>query len=407
VLKRHSTKIVTMLLALSGCVGPLDDFDGVADPPEDEVAASPSAVLGGTLEPDFMHPWGVSISSSGLSCRGVLIDPAWVLTAAHCVGSTPARITYRRTDPDTGVVHTDTRDVAQNGPSRGMFVHPGYEPGGGFDAPRNDIALLHLAAPFPIDRFLQTVALPHFPPIANQVGSIANYSHAATPPPPGYLAVMRAPVRPASSCAESPGVICLQVPDASLCHGDSGSGYVMNVDGRATVAGIASFAQTSANCDHLGLRAGVTNVFEYRDWIYATMDHSAAQVAGRVRLRWAGRASNGTMSLRCTGYLSPDRSVSGPMNVPGAEIGIECGPFAHARVTCDLGDSTGVEISDFTVRTTTVGGGAATLESLAHEASSAVYVAPASLAAVLELRCDVGRIGSPVPVPPVDHAPAH
>jgi trypsin len=371
-MKRLST-IAVLALSLAGCLAE-------GDQPDEDLASAEDAVVLGTLEPSFRYPWVVDIDAS---CKGVLVDAGWVLTAAHCIATQyPPRIYHRYFDPATGQTVTEYRDPALNSDHRGIFVHPDY------NWPDHDVALVRLESPFVLDRHVQKVALPRWGTLLNQEGVIANHSHTMELPP-GLLAIFRAPI--VSGCPA--GQLCVRSDNASLCPGDSGSGFVMQVDGRAVVEGIASWTLHS-DCATPGVRAGLADVWANRAWILATIGKSADELDGRVRLRWAGRATDGTMRVSCIGPFGLTvKSVLGAMNAPGAELGLTCPPTTRARVRCDVSGAAPYQLADFKLETTS--GGDVTVETLAFGDTVATHEAPASATAIKEYTCTVTRLGLP------------
>ena len=312
----------------------------------------PLPVVGGTNEPNYKYPWVVRMNG----CGAVLIDPLWAVTAAHCV--TPNigygnQLSYKRTD-SYGREQSEARPVdSRVGPAnnRGVFIHPNYAPS---QDHANDIALIKLAEPFRVNFTLQTVGLPRTPRRTGTVGTVASIRHDGSIPA-GQAAVFRGPI----SALESPTKLFVQASaaGASLCPGDSGSGFVTIENGRAVVRGVASQG-TVGNCMTPTGEAVFTDVFVYRDWILQTMGKSDATLVGNTRVRWGGTTANGKIVMGCS---HPNTPYWGPLNVVGVEEGAMCDGGQAQGIICQLDanqPSTRFgppQIVSFTMRTTLPG----------------------------------------------------
>jgi secreted trypsin-like serine protease len=197
-------------------------------------------VVGGRPLPVRDAPWTVVIRLSWSlkeHCTGVLIGPANVLTAAHCLYGywgprTPATLTVTAgvsnyLDPQPGDA-PQTRTVAS------YRVHPGY----GHRYEPDDIAVLKLDRPFHLGPNVRVVRLPAagapYPAGAATtiVGFGQQYQSVATPT--GALVAVPASILPQGVCGAPTwsllplnGVrLCAAAPAGAACYGDSGSPLV-------------------------------------------------------------------------------------------------------------------------------------------------------------------------------------
>ena len=358
------------------------------------VSTAPTAPVGTSPPPsgtDFErnHPWSVYITGTGgLNCRGTLIHPQWVLTAAHCMGPYAGSVGYTRTDASGNQV-SDSRRFDEAGPHRGIFQHPDYVADSGFGQPKNDLMLIRLATPFTVNANIQTAALPRFYANPGRTGTIATNNHSNAPA--GYVSIVRAPQLATANCTAPSGFICISPPAGSLCKGDSGSGFVEILDGRAQLVGITSNIDSSGDdCIAADRQAELVDVYAYRDWIYGTMAMSPEQADGRVRLRWSGVASQpGIMSLQCLSATMPAVEVA--MNVPGSEIAMD--NCDDVRVFCQP-QGANLNMSSFTKRTIAPNGTLTATEALPYFPTFTVAAGDAG-SSFLGFSCGVYNLMNP------------
>lgn len=245
-------------------------------------------IIGGSEAKPGAWPWQVAIVShnnpdayAGQYCGGSLLDPNWVLTAAHCVtiGTT--------VDPAAGVDiivgrHALTETGGQRLGVSQIIVHPAWDP----EAYDYDIALLRLAETVELTGSLGqagavqpvTLATPDEPALVatERLATVTGWGTRkfAVNDYPVALYQTSVPLVSAADCAAAypaenitARMLCAGFVEGGKdsCQGDSGGPLVVKDNGVWKQVGIVSWGD---GCGDPGVPGVYTRLPSFHSWIY-------------------------------------------------------------------------------------------------------------------------------------------
>ncbi|NKB99971.1 MAG: trypsin-like serine protease [Pseudomonadales bacterium] len=238
----------------------------VEDDPQIRAEYGSPKIVGGSKVEDGQMEWSVSFSTLQGEryenfCGGTLLDPYWVLTAAHCAITSESTILIGRTNLNPA---SNERQGEKNSPLR-VWRHIGFDNQGHFEA---DIALVRLKdpvsgydtphtweEPLRAGDFVTSVgwgATHYGGSMVEDLQSVDLEIHANT-----YCHAQYENFDERMFCASKPG--------KDACQGDSGSGaFQQNRYGQLNLVGIVSFGYGCAFEQFPGV---YTDVVSYREWI--------------------------------------------------------------------------------------------------------------------------------------------
>jgi secreted trypsin-like serine protease len=256
-------------------------------------------IVGGQPTEPGEYPWQAFLLIGNRVCGGVLIQPRWVLTAAHCVWIDDAT---GQVAPGDVTVFLGKHDISRFEPTEQalgvtqVVVHPTYSD---FSSD-GDLALLQLTTPAVLTARVSTLALTGSPDddplVVPTIGAVAT-GWGATDEDSDFLSrLLREVTLPLVSndvCQSTmpffsitANHLCAGVAAGGIdsCFGDSGGPLIVpNPQGGWKLAGITSFGVGCARPNTYGV---YTRVARYLDWVNAyvrpTKINSFTPTAGRV-----------------------------------------------------------------------------------------------------------------------------
>jgi len=246
-----------------------------------------------SIAPNYGFPWMVSLEVKGTArqnghfCGAVVIDPAWVITAAHCVATAIRNgegHTLAAADPDKLQVLTGTNILSRGGSVRRIsriVLHPEF--GIAMQrVPNNDIALLKISdAPNLTPLAVASAGQAETMLVDGESVRIFGWGTALfgpNNPVSNTLLYTFVDVVGRSKCnakaAYDGGVadsmFCAGLGYSDACQGDSGGPAVGYANGVPYLLGLVSWGVGCANRSFPGV---YTNVTKFNGWVHAIISN--------------------------------------------------------------------------------------------------------------------------------------